>query len=177
MNKLRTMSIFVIFTMLFTVANASPALAAGITVDQSVVGPSTSLIIGTSQPNELILIAANGWPASGTPPAVTVDGSPAVLITFSASPTGNTGGASVFQFLAPSSGSHTIVVSEGGYFSPYFLNFAVSLLGATNAGLTFTSATFACCTSSNNTMVGSIATSASGQYIFATSTHNTGNSS
>lgn len=169
-NKVRLMSVFAILAMLFSFANVSfTGAAAGITVDQSVSGPSTSLIISTSQANELILIAANGWPAPRPAPTVTVDGSPAGLIAFAADASFDSGGAFVFQFVAPSAGTHTIVVIEGGYSDPYYLNFAVSLLGATNAGLTFTAASFP----NAQGMGASITTSTSNEYVFATSTHNT----
>jgi hypothetical protein len=148
---------------------SASAVAAGITVDQSTGGPSSSLTIETSQPNELILIAGDGWPASETPPTVTVDGSAAGLISFEASEAFNSGGASVFQFVAPSAGLHTIEVGEGGYCCGYFLNFAASLLGATNTGLTSTSLSVP----ESLTMTASIATSTPDQYVFATSTQNT----
>jgi hypothetical protein len=148
---------------------SASAFAAGITVDHSTSGPSTSLTIETSQPNELILIAADGWPASETRPTVTVDGSAAGLVSFEASEPFNTGGASVFQFVAPSAGLHTIELSEGGYCSCFVLNFAASLLDATNAGLTSTSLS----SESSATITDSIATSTPDQYVFATSTQNT----
>jgi hypothetical protein len=150
-----------------------PAFAAGgITVDQSTNGgSSTSFTIGTSQPNELILIAADGWPCSGAQ-LVTVDSSPAALI---ASAGGacfgpNSGGATVFQFAAPTAGIHNVaIVSEGSYCCGYYNNFAVSLLNATTTGLTSTSTI--------GPTTPSITTSTANEYVFATSTINTGRGS
>jgi hypothetical protein len=169
--RLLPASIFALVFMMVWVGSAH-ASAPVVTVDQSANGPSNSLVIGTSQPNELILIAANGWPATGTAPTVTVDGSAAALIAFQASSSFNSGGASVFQFVAPSAGPHTVVVGEGGYCCGYFLNFAASFAGATNAGLTFASSSSSY--PGSNAMTQSITTSIADQYIFATSTHNTG---
>src|SRR5262249_4290508 len=71
--------------------------AGGPTVDQVVNGlDSNAFMISTSQPNELILIAADGWPCVGGQ-QVTVDGSPATLIAAEDDCGNNTGGATVFQ--------------------------------------------------------------------------------
>jgi hypothetical protein len=73
----------------------------------------------------------------------------------------------VFQFVAPTAGTHSIVISEGNYSSPFFNNFAVSLLNANSTGLTSTS-TFAPTTPS-------ITTPSNNEFVYATSTVNTGN--
>jgi hypothetical protein len=150
---------------------AGPAAASvgGITVDQSVnAGQSAAFTIGTSQPNELILIAANGWPCSGGQ-QVSVDGSPATLVAsaggYCSGP--NSGGATVFQFVAPTAGTHNVaIVDEGGYCCGLFSNYAVSLLNASSTGIT--SASFL------GSAAPSITTSKNNEYVFATSVVNNG---
>jgi hypothetical protein len=138
----------------------------GISVDQSVNAlGATSFTIGTTQPNELILVAADGYPCVGGQ-TVTVDGSAATLVT-TAGCDGNTGGATVFQFVAASPGIHNVAVGEGN-FSGLRLNFGVSLLNATATGLT--SAAF-------NGGSPSITTTAANEYVFANSEYNTGTTS
>jgi hypothetical protein len=150
---------------------ALPAAASGggVTVDQSVkAGSSAAFTIGTSQPNELILVTADGWPCSGGQ-QVTVDGSAATLIAaaggYCTGP--NSGGATVFQFVAATAGTHNVaIVDEGGYCCGLFSNYAVSLLNASSTGIT--SASFL------GTTPPSITTSTPNEYVFATSQVNNG---
>jgi hypothetical protein len=97
--------------LVLVLGGTSAYAVGGISVDQSVnANGATSFTIGTTQPNELILIAADGWPCVGGQ-AVTVDGSAATLVT-TAGPGycggDNTGGATVFQFVAASPGIHNV---------------------------------------------------------------------
>jgi hypothetical protein len=150
-------------SLLVLVLGATSAYAVGgISVDQSVNAyGATSFTIGTTQPDELILIAADGWPCSGQ--TVTVDGSAATLVT-TAGCSYETGEATVFEFVAASLGIHDVAVDEGSS-NELSLNFGVSLLNATATGLT--SAAF---TGGSP----SITTTAAGEYVFATSEYNTG---
>jgi hypothetical protein len=101
--------------------------SAPITLDQTAnANGASTFTITTTNPNEIILIAADGWPGvfSGT---CTVDGNPATLEANAQS--GNSGVAVAFAYLAPASGVHTIAVNEVGYSSPYYLNLAASFTG------------------------------------------------
>lgn len=84
---------------------------------------ASTFTINTANPNELILIAYNGWPGPGSGP-VTVDGNPATHII--TADTANSSTAEIYAYSAPAAGSHTIVCTETGYSSPYYLNFAAS---------------------------------------------------
>lgn len=84
---------------------------------------ASTFTINTTNPNELILIAYDGWSGPGSGP-VTVDGNPATHIV--TADTSNSSTAEVYAYSAPAAGSHTIVCTETGYSSPYYLNFAAS---------------------------------------------------
>jgi FIMAH domain len=179
--RLLAVSVFAFLAILCVGALPAAASGGGVTVDQSVNGGSSAAFtVGTSQPNELILVSANGWPCSGGQ-QVTVDGSPATLVASAgggvdfygcSGPNSgpNSGGATVFQFVAPTAGTHNVaIVDEGGYDgSGYFNNFAVSLLNASSTGLTSTF-TFGPTTPS-------ITTSKPNEFVYATSVVNTGGS-
>ncbi|HXB10894.1 MAG TPA: hypothetical protein VNZ45_02825, partial [Bacteroidia bacterium] len=83
----------------------------------------TTFKITTANPNELILIGYNGWFGPGSGP-VNVDGNPATHIN--TAHVSNSACAEVYCYSAPLAGVHTIVCTESGYSSPYYLNFAAS---------------------------------------------------
>jgi hypothetical protein len=157
----------VLAVAVLAVGVSSAAAAGGPAVDQITnAGLSAAFTIGTSQPNELILITADGWPCPGGQ-QVTVDGSAATLIAAAGDCiTNNTGGATVFQFVAPTAGTHNVAIVDEGGFDPLFSNYAVSLLNASSTGITSTSFL--------GDAPGSITTSQSNEYVFATSVVNNG---
>jgi len=107
--------------------------------------------------------------------SVTVDGSAATEVAsagnafFCGDGSVNSGVATVFQFVAPTAGTHNIALNEPNYQCCYYINnFAVSLLNASSSGLTFTS-TFGPTTPS-------ITTPSNNEFVYATSVINTGSS-
>src|SRR5581483_11281292 len=85
---------------------------------------SSSYSITTTKPNELIMIAYNGWPSPGNGP-VKVDGNAACKIK-TAFDNNNSGIAETYAYAAAAAGVHNIVCTEPNYSSPYFLNSAAS---------------------------------------------------
>lgn len=93
--------------------------------DAAVAGVSTAAFaITTTQPNELIMIAYNGWSTPGLGP-VTVDGNAACHIN-TAFDNNNSGIAETYAYAAAAAGVHNIVCTEPNYSSPYYLNSAAS---------------------------------------------------
>jgi len=110
---------------------AAPA-SSRVTLDQAVNGGgSTSFSISTSNPNEVIVIAVDGWPAL-TPSSVTVDGNEAKGIVGGTNAGVNTGFASIYVYTAPTAGSHAIAIDESGI--ELANNMAVSLIGGSITG-------------------------------------------
>jgi hypothetical protein len=106
---------------------------APITLDNTVNANGASTVnITTANPNEMILIAADGWPGTFTG-SCTVDGNPATLEVVAE--TGNSGVAAAFAYMAPLAGIHTIAVTETGYSSPYYLNLAAAFTGGCQLSL------------------------------------------
>ncbi len=101
--------------------------SAPITLDNTVNANGASTVnITTANPNEMILIAADGWPGTFSG-SCTVDGNPATLEANAQ--TGNSGVAVAFAYMAPAAGVHVISVTETGYSSPYYLNLAAAFTG------------------------------------------------
>ena len=116
--------------------------------------------IQTSSPNEVIIVAVDGW-YQGTP-SVTVDGSSATLIELESG--ASSGTSSLFYYTAPSAGSHSVVVSEGGLQSPYYLNFAMSVNGIKASGVVSSGASnMGSCSASPQTL-----SLTAGSYLVAT---------
>lgn len=89
-------------------------------LDQSSTGNgSNTFTITTTNPNELIMIAYDGWPSPGAGP-ITVDGNPATHIQ-TAFDGVNSGVAETYAYSAPAAGVHNIVCTEPPlFFSLYF---------------------------------------------------------
>ena len=134
-------------------------------------GLSTFNIV-TSNANELILIAYNGWDTPGSGP-VKVDGNPATHIN--TAHTGNAAVAEVYCYSAPAAGTHTIVCTETGYTSPYYLNFAASFyvtgtcLPLSCSNLITTEAAIG-----NKTVTDNITTTTPNEIIYCSAVSNTG---
>ncbi len=110
--------------------------------------------------NEVIIVAVDGW-YQGTP-SVTVDGSSATLIELESG--ASSGTSSLFYYTAPSAGSHSVVVSEGGLQSPYYLNFAMSVNGIKASGVVSSGASnMGSCSASPQTL-----SLTAGSYLVAT---------
>jgi len=110
---------------------------------------SNTFDIYTTYCDELILITYDGWQGPGSGP-VKVDGNSAThlataFVYYYAV-------AETYAYIAPSSGTHTIVCTEAPYNSPYYLNFAASFYASgtgyplTIASLTYNTATISCTT-------------------------------
>ena len=102
--------------------------------------------VTTSVSNEVIIIAAEGYP-SGTPTA-TVDGNAATSMGYENSASGV---AELFYYVAPSAGSHTIAVTETGLTCCY-VNIAASFKNLQTSGIT-TAGTYSSSASSLTTSV------------------------
>jgi len=86
---------------------------------------ATTVTITTANPNELIMIAYDGWPQPGAGP-VTVDGNPATHV-LTAFDNNNSGVAETYAYGAATAGTHTIVCTETNYsYPPYGLNLAAA---------------------------------------------------
>ena len=113
---------------------------------------TTTFSISTSQSNQIILITANGYPVTSPPtPTVTVDGNPATELKLAFAKQGSSAGpaaSSIFYYVAPSSGPHTISVADTGYKNGgsgsdiWPINFAVTLVGASSSGVSSSYAVF-----------------------------------
>ncbi len=125
-----------------TIPTSANATNCGFNNQEAPCPSPTTLEISTTQPNELILVAADGTPSST--PTVTVDANPATMITISNMrpsslyPSGS-GSASLFYYVAPSSGLHTISITSGFYSSLGFY-YAKALSGYSTAGLSYVTA-------------------------------------
>ncbi len=130
----------------------------------------SSFTISTSQPNEIILIDANGWAGgySSASPAVTVNGNAATEIA-NEGVCSNPGISTMFYYIATSPGTYTIDIGEDGYYSPYYLNFAAAFKDATPNGIVYSTN----CDLTQYSVSTSISAT-SNEVIFATATYNTG---
>ena len=133
---------------------------------------SNTFNIVTSNPNELILIAYNGWDNPGAGP-VKVDGNAATHIN--TAHVANTAVAEVYCYSAPLAGTHTVVCTEPPYVTPYFLNFAASFyvtgtclpLSCSNLITTETAI-------GNKTVTDNITTTTPNEIIYCSAVSNTG---
>ena len=131
----------------------------------------SSFTITTSQPNELILIDANGWAgytATGANPSVTVNGNAATEVA-SEGVCSNPGISTLFDYIAKNPGVYTISIGEDGYETPYYLNFAAAFENANPNGIGYS----VNCGETQYSVSTSIS-AASNEIIFATATYNTG---
>ncbi len=95
---------------------------------------ANTMTLSTSQNNEPILIAADGYLGSSSPitPTVTVDGNSVTSITsITSSGSGYSWSTFLFYYIAPTQGTHSIFVQNVGvFYSPYYFNFAISVKNA-----------------------------------------------
>jgi len=123
------------------VAGVASPVGSGVTVDHAVNGGgSSSFSISTSNPGEIIVIAADGFPEATRSPAsptVTVDGNGATELYIDQVVGTNTGFSSAWVYTAPTAGSHAIAVDESGVDPGYDNNMAVSLIDGTTSAVTF----------------------------------------
>ncbi len=82
---------------------------------------NTTYTITTAHNNELLMLSYDGWNGPGSGP-VTVDGNPATHINTAFE--NNTGTAEVYAYSVPFAGTHTIVCTETGYATGYYINMA-----------------------------------------------------
>src|SRR6185312_4152502 len=110
---------------------------------------SNTLYINTARCDELIMITYDGWQGPGSGP-VKVDGNAATHIATAY--VYYYAVAETYAYIAPSSGTHTVVCTEAPYNSPYYLNFAASFYASgtgyplTIASLTSNTVTISCTT-------------------------------
>ncbi|HEY1645578.1 MAG TPA: hypothetical protein VGF75_04325, partial [Candidatus Saccharimonadales bacterium] len=109
---------------------------------------SSTFNITTANPNELIMIAYDGWPSPGTGP-VKVDGNSATHIA-TGFDNNNSGIAETYGYIAPAAGTHTIVCTEPSYSSPYYLNFAAAFYQTGNLPLSIPSPASLCLHTDSN---------------------------
>jgi len=128
---------------------------------------ASTFTITTTHPNELIMIAYDGWNGPGSGP-VKVDGNPATLLT--TANTGNSGTAMTYYYPAAAAAVHTIVCTETGYnYAPYGINFAASVYatGCTLNGGSITASTISliACTTGGS-VTGTITTTVNKEFIY-----------
>lgn len=175
------------FILLFLALHSNKILKAQcygvVTLDTAVTAGSngfprygvTTFDIPTASDSELIMISYNGWNGPGSGP-VTVDGNSATYVKDAIS--GNSGCADVYAYVAPSSGTHTIVCSPSGYNGGYYNNFAAAfycsggLTALTIASLTTSTVTIVCTT--GGSITGNITTSVPNSAIYCSSEINEG---
>ena len=123
----KTLTLFVTIFLLGVTSLLRPQCYGVVHYDQSATANGLSTFsITTANPNELILIAYNGWFEPGTGP-VTVDGNPATHLN--TAHTSNDACAEAYCYFAATAGVHNIrFCTETGYnlFNPpnYILNMA-----------------------------------------------------
>ncbi len=157
--------------LVVTTTNCIP----GVTLDNTVsANGATTVNITTANPNELIVIAANGWPNVLFAGPVTVDGNPATLLGNDF--TSNSGSASAWGYLAPAAGVHVISVTETGFSSPYYLNTAAAFIGSAPCTSLSPSKTVVAvnAVATNTPVSATVATPNANNYLFASIETNTG---
>ncbi len=157
--------------LVVTTTNCNP----GVTLDNTVSAAGASTVnITTANPNELIVIAGNGWPDLFFTGPVTVDGNPATLLGNDY--TSNSGSASAWAYLAPAAGVHVISVTETGFSSPYYLNTAAAFIGSAPCTSLSPSKTIVSvnAVATNTPVSATVATTNANNYLFASIETNTG---